>query len=98
MPMSTAAKTRETETLIGSDKVEGTNVYRSNGDKVGSIERVEARCSSPRAKSIWRSAATRGLDPHPFLVHRAGRTVRWKHCRRGNRLPRFPNLRGCGRQ
>ncbi len=40
MPMSTAAKTRETETLIGSDKVEGTNVYRSNGDKVGSIERV----------------------------------------------------------
>ena len=32
--------TRETSTLIGSDKVEGTNVYRSNGDKVGSIERV----------------------------------------------------------
>ena len=24
---------RETATLIGSDKVEGTNVYRSNGDK-----------------------------------------------------------------
>ncbi len=32
--------TRETATLIGSDKVEGTAVYRSNGDKVGSIERV----------------------------------------------------------
>jgi len=31
---------RETATLIGSDKVEGTPVYRSNGDKVGSIERV----------------------------------------------------------
>jgi hypothetical protein len=31
---------RETASLIGSDKVEGTNVYRSNGDKVGSIERV----------------------------------------------------------
>ena len=29
-----------THNLIGSDKVEGTNVYRSNGDKVGSIERV----------------------------------------------------------
>ena len=31
---------RETATLIGSDKVEGTNVYRSNGDKIGSIERI----------------------------------------------------------
>jgi hypothetical protein len=31
---------RETHDLIGSDKVEGTNVYRSNGDKVGSIERI----------------------------------------------------------
>src|SRR5204863_7426711 len=31
---------RETSSLIGSDKVEGTNVYRSNGDKAGEIERV----------------------------------------------------------
>ena len=31
---------RETASLIGSDKVEGTNVYRSNGDKIGSIERI----------------------------------------------------------
>ena len=31
---------RETYSLIGSDKVEGTNVYRSNGDKVGTIERI----------------------------------------------------------
>jgi hypothetical protein len=31
---------RETPSLIGSDKVEGTAVYRSNGDKVGTIERV----------------------------------------------------------
>jgi len=31
---------RETATLIGSDKVEGTNVYRSNGDKIGAIERI----------------------------------------------------------
>jgi hypothetical protein len=28
----------ETPSLIGSDKVEGTPVYRSNGDKVGTIE------------------------------------------------------------
>lgn len=31
---------RETMTLIGSDKVEGTAVYRPNGDRIGSISRV----------------------------------------------------------
>jgi hypothetical protein len=30
----------ETRDLIGSDKVEGTNVYRSDGTQVGHIERV----------------------------------------------------------
>lgn len=32
--------TRETHELIASDKVEGTNVYRSDGDKVGYVERI----------------------------------------------------------
>ena len=31
---------RETSNLIGSDKVEGTPVYRLNGDNIGQIERV----------------------------------------------------------
>lgn len=31
---------RETRTLIGSDKVEGTAVYRPNGERIGAIERV----------------------------------------------------------
>jgi hypothetical protein len=31
---------RETSALIGSDKVEGTPVHRSDGDNVGQIERV----------------------------------------------------------
>ena len=31
---------RETSTLIGSDKVEGTPVCRLNGDIIGEIERV----------------------------------------------------------
>jgi hypothetical protein len=31
---------RETANLIGSDKVEGTSVYRQNGEKAGRIERV----------------------------------------------------------
>jgi hypothetical protein len=39
--MSVADPTvRETARLIGSDKVEGTNVRRTNGDKIGTIERV----------------------------------------------------------
>src|SRR5580698_2931873 len=33
-------ESRETQGLIGSDKVEGTAVYRSNGDKIGQIARV----------------------------------------------------------
>ncbi|MDQ8730520.1 PRC-barrel domain-containing protein [Bradyrhizobium sp. LHD-71] len=33
-------ESRETAGLIGSDKVEGTAVYGSDGDKIGSIERV----------------------------------------------------------
>jgi hypothetical protein len=36
---STLAK-RETAGLIGSDKVEGTPVYRPNGERIGKIERV----------------------------------------------------------
>ena len=31
---------RETANLIGSDKVEGTAVYASDGSKIGSIQRV----------------------------------------------------------
>jgi hypothetical protein len=31
---------RETFSLIGSDKVEGTNVYGPDGQKIGYIERV----------------------------------------------------------
>jgi hypothetical protein len=39
-PGNAALDRRETASLIGSDKVEGTGVYRSNGDKIGHIERV----------------------------------------------------------
>jgi hypothetical protein len=31
---------RETTSFIASDKVEGTPVYRANGEKIGKIERV----------------------------------------------------------
>ena len=32
--------TKETHLLIGSDKVQGTAVYSSNGEKIGTINRV----------------------------------------------------------
>ena len=35
-----AIETRETGTLIGSDKVEGTAVYGADDQKIGAIERV----------------------------------------------------------
>ena len=38
--MATDASVRETTRLISSDKVEGTPVRRSDGDKIGTIEHV----------------------------------------------------------
>jgi len=38
--MTESSENRKTHDLIGSDKVEGTNVYRSSGEKIGEIERV----------------------------------------------------------
>jgi len=38
--MVTDASVRETTRLIASDKVEGTSVYNSNGDSLGTIEHV----------------------------------------------------------
>ena len=34
---------RETYDLIGSEKVEGTNVYRSDGEKIGQIVAGQSR-------------------------------------------------------
>ena len=35
-----ATETRETAGLIGSDKVEGTAVYDTHGERMGTIKRV----------------------------------------------------------
>jgi len=40
MQTSDNLSARETIGLIGSDKVEGTAIYRSNGDRVGTVDRV----------------------------------------------------------
>ena len=39
-PREAHSLSRETHSLIGGDRVEGTAVYRSNGEKVGQIERL----------------------------------------------------------
>ena len=36
----TGESSKSAHGLIASDRVEGTNVYRSNGEKVGHIERI----------------------------------------------------------
>jgi hypothetical protein len=38
--MPTVTSNRETVSLIGSDKVEGTAVYGADDQKIGSIQRV----------------------------------------------------------
>jgi sporulation protein YlmC with PRC-barrel domain len=35
-----ATEARETSTLIGSEKVQGTAVYGTNDERIGSIERI----------------------------------------------------------
>jgi hypothetical protein len=40
MERSAGLEGQETERLIGSDKVEGTNVVRPNGETIGEIERI----------------------------------------------------------
>ncbi|MGZ3408979.1 MAG: PRC-barrel domain-containing protein [Xanthobacteraceae bacterium] len=40
MATNTATDTRETHSLIGSDKVEGTAVYGADGEKIGKVERI----------------------------------------------------------
>jgi hypothetical protein len=37
---TTTTNKRETTNLIGSDKVEGTDVYSAGGESIGSIERI----------------------------------------------------------
>jgi hypothetical protein len=50
---------RETGTLIGSDKVEGTAVYGADNQKIGSIERVRVEITNqatrPSPSATWQS-------------------------------------------
>ncbi len=57
---------RETAALIGSDKVEGTPVYRDNGEQIGRIERVMIdKISGKVAYAVMRFGGLTGIgDDH----------------------------------
>jgi PRC-barrel domain len=57
---------RETVSLIGSDKVEGTSVYRSNGEKVGSVERIMIDKISGKAVMSFGGFMGIGEDHYPL--------------------------------
>ena len=60
---------RETGSLIGSDKVEGTDVYNSNGDRVGTIERVMLDKVSGRvAYSVMKFGGFLGLGSDHYPI------------------------------
>ena len=56
------AEERETSHLIGSDKVEGTDVYGPDRQKIGSIERVMIEKTSGKVSysvKLWRFSRVR---------------------------------------
>jgi PRC-barrel domain len=59
---------RETARLIGSDKVQGTAVRRSNDDKVGTIERVMIdQCSGKVAYAVLSFGGFLGIGTNIVL-------------------------------
>ncbi len=95
---NTREEHRETFSLIGSDKVEGTNVYGADGEKVGYIERVmidkvSGKVSyavlSLRPARYWRrllSAALAGVE-----IRHQPRRLRHRH--HPGPAPRRPQIR-----
>jgi hypothetical protein len=60
---------RETTRLISSDKVEGTAVRRSNGDKVGSIEHIMlAKVSGKAAYAVMSFGGFLGMGEEYYAL------------------------------
>ena len=84
---------RETSTLIGSDKVEGTAVYGANDEKIGAIERVMIEKTSGRVSYAVLSFGGflgMGSDHYPLpwdslKYDTAARRVSDRHYRRAAR-------------
>ena len=72
-PEFPASASFTTSNLIGSDKVEGTPVYRLNGDNIGQIERVMiGKISGKVANAVMSFGGFLGIDedyyPLPWSV------------------------------
>jgi PRC-barrel domain len=66
---NTTLDRRETASLIGSDKVEGTPVYRSNGDRVGQVERVMIdKLSGKVAYAVMSFGGFLGMDEDEHTI------------------------------
>ena len=64
-----ATEQRETVSLIGSDKVEGTAVYGADDQKIGSIERVMIDKISGRGSyAVLSFGGVMGIGSKPFAV------------------------------
>lgn len=58
---------RETASLIGSDKVQGTEVFRPNGEHIGHIERVMIdKVSGKVAYAVLAFGGILGLGEHHY--------------------------------
>ena len=76
---------RETTFLIGSDKVEGTAVYGTDGNKIGSIERVMIDKTSGRVS--YAVLGFGGLLGLGNLAIPGVRHTAWRLCHRFHREP-----------
>lgn len=63
------AEVRETHDLIGSDRVEGTAVYRPDGDRIGQVERVMIdKHSGKVAYAVMSFGGFVGIGHHHFPI------------------------------
>jgi hypothetical protein len=81
-------ETRETGSLIGSDKVEGTAVYGANDAKIGSIERVMIdKMTGKVSYAVLSFGGFLGIgdDHYPLLAVAEIRQQSWRLSHRHNR-------------
>lgn len=94
-----AMEERETFSLIGSDKVEGTNVYGANGEKVGYIERVMIdKVSGKVSYAVLSFGGLLGIGDDHYPLFLAGAEIRHQPRRLRHRhhpgpTPRRPQIR-----
>ena len=90
---TTVNSRRETASLIGSDKVEGTPVYGADDRKIGTVQRVMIdKISGKVAYAVisfggsweWAKTTTDAMGK-PYVRHRSWRLPCWRHRRSAQR-------------